>query len=68
MSDTRQMLVRTARQAEGLLVWTGKFGAAMASAFSWILDPLYEASAEVGSWVVSKSSAQVQARVRSRFL
>ena len=69
MNETAQMLVLPARYAERLLVWTGtKLAAAIAGALRWILDPLYEASAEVGTWVLSKSGSQVQARVRSRFL
>jgi len=39
----------------------------MASALKWVLDVLYEASADVGAWVVSKSNSQVQARVSVRF-
>jgi hypothetical protein len=62
-------LADPARSAERLLIWMGiKVAAAIAWAAKLILDLLYEASADVGTWVVSKSSAQVQARVRSRFL
>ncbi len=58
-----------AGSVERLLIWMGiKVSTAIARAFRSILDLLYEASADVGTWVVSKSSAQVQARVRSRFL
>ena len=62
-------LADPARSAEHLLIWVGvKLVAAIGRAARPILDVLYEASADVGTWVVSKSSAQVQARVRSRFL
>jgi len=58
-----------ARSVGSLLVWMGiKLVTAIGRAARPILDVLYEASADVGTWVVSKSSAQVQARVRSRFL
>ena len=57
------------RSVERVLIWMGiKVATAIAHAARWILDLLYEASADVGTWVVSKSSSQVQARVRSRFL
>ena len=57
------------RSVERLLIWIGiKVTVAIARACRSVLDILYEASADVGTWVVSKSSAQVQARVRSRFL
>jgi hypothetical protein len=57
------------RLGQRLLVWMGvRMTAIMASAFKWILELLYEASADVGAWVVSKSNSQVQARVSSRFL
>lgn len=69
MNDTTQMRFLPARLAEGRLVSVGmKLTAAIASASRWVLEPLYEASADVGTWVVSRSSAQVQARVRSHFL
>ena len=62
-------LADPARSAERLLVWMGiKVIAAMARAFKRVLDLLYEASADVGAWVVSKSNTQVHARVTSRFL
>ena len=58
-----------ARSVERLLIWMGiKFSTAIGRAFRSTLDLLYDASADVGTWVVSKSSPQVQARVRSRFL
>ncbi len=58
-----------ARSVERLLIWIGiKVTVTIARASRSVLDTLYEASADVGTWVVSKSSAQVQARVRSRFL
>ena|SRR6516162_245718 len=58
-----------ARSAERLLIWAGiKMILAIARAVRSILNVLYQASADVGTWVVSKSSAQVQARVLSRFL
>jgi len=58
-----------ARSAERLLIWAGLRVTAMTvRAFRWVLELLYEASADVGTWVVSKSSYQVQARVSSRFL
>jgi len=57
-----------ARAAERLLIWVGvRITAMMASALKWVLDVLYEASADVGAWVVSKSNSQVQARVSVRF-
>jgi hypothetical protein len=57
-----------ARSAERFLIWMGiKVAAAMAFAFKWILELLFEASADVGVWAVSKSTPQVQARVISRF-
>ena len=58
-----------ARSAERLLIWAGiKIMAAVARAFKRTMDLLYEASADVGAWVVSKSNTQVRARVASRFL
>jgi hypothetical protein len=58
-----------ARSVERLLIWMGsKVTTRVGRGFRSILELLYEASANVGTWVVSKSSAQVQARVRSRFL
>jgi|SRR5215470_10747910 len=58
-----------ARSAGRLLIWAGiKIILAVARAVRSILNVLYQASADVGTWVVSKSSAQVQARVLSRFL
>jgi hypothetical protein len=57
-----------ARSAERLLVWMGvRATAAIVRAFRWILELLYEASADVGAWAVSKSNARMQARVSSRF-
>jgi hypothetical protein len=57
------------RLGQRLLIWMGvRITAILASAFKWILELLYEASADVGAWVVSKSNSQVQARVSSRFL
>jgi hypothetical protein len=57
------------RFGQRLLIWMGvRMTAILASAFRWILELLYEASADVGAWVVSKSNPQVQARVSSRFL
>ena len=58
-----------ARSAERLLIWAGiMMILAIVRAVRSILNVLYQASADVGTWVVSKSSAQVQARVLSRFL
>ena len=58
-----------ARSLERVLIWMGiKVATAIGRAARSILNLLYEASADVGTWVVSKSGAQVQARVRSRFL
>jgi hypothetical protein len=58
-----------ARSAERLLIWMGvRVTAMMARALRWVLELLYEASADVGAWVVSKSDSQVRARVGSRFL
>ena len=58
-----------ARTVERFLTWAGvKVMAAMVRAFKRVLDLLYEASADVGVWVVSKSNTQVRARVASRFL
>jgi hypothetical protein len=58
-----------ARSGERLLVWTGirvfdvflRIGRSM-------LDQLFTASAEVGLWVIDRSSAEVQRKVRSKFL
>lgn len=59
----------SARSVERLLIWVGiKVTTAVRRVFRSILELLYDASADVGTWVVSKSSAQVQARFRSRFL
>jgi hypothetical protein len=56
------------RSAERLLIWMGvRVTAAMVRAFRWILELLYEASADVGAWAVSKSNPRVQAHVSSRF-
>jgi len=58
-----------ARSVERLLTWAGiKVLLAVARALRSVLNVLYQASADVGTWVVSKSSAQIQARVHSRFL
>ena len=58
-----------ARAVERFLIWIGiKVLAAMVRAFKRVLDLLYEASADVGVWVVSKGNTQVRARVASRFL
>jgi hypothetical protein len=58
-----------ARSAERLLIWMGiKVITAMVRAFKRVLDLLYDASADVGTWVVSKSNTQVRERVASRFL
>ena len=57
------------RSVERLLVWIGvKLAAVVVAAGQATLHVLYDASADVGTWVVSKSGAQVQARVRSRFM
>lgn len=57
-----------ARSLERFFIWMGiKVTAAMAFVFKWILDLLFEASADVGAWAVSKSTSQVRARVISRF-
>lgn len=33
-----------------------------------LLDPLFEASAEIGEWLTNLGSAETQARYRSRFI
>lgn len=38
------------------------------SAAGMLLDPLFEASAEIGEWVTNLGSAETQARYRSRFI
>jgi hypothetical protein len=59
----------SARSVERLLIWVGvKVTAAVRRVFMSILELLYDASADVGTWVVSKGSEQVQALFRSRFL
>jgi hypothetical protein len=57
-----------ARSAQHLLVWLGVRALGIIirvgrSAF----ETLYEASAEVGEWVISRSGSEVQAAFRSRF-
>jgi hypothetical protein len=67
--ELRLALGDPARSAERLLIWVGvKVTATVARGFKGILELLYEASADVGAWVVSKSNPQFQARVSSRFL
>ena len=58
-----------ARSAERLLIWAGiKVILAVLWAVRSVLNVLYQASADVGTWVVSKSDAHVQARILSRIL
>jgi len=62
-------LTDPAHSIRDLMVWLGvKVLSEMMCAGRWVLDLLYESSADVGSWLIAKSSAQVQAKVRSRFL
>ncbi len=65
----RLELLKPARSGERLLVWTGVklLDAALRMGRS-LLNQLFLASADVGAWVVDKSSPEVQRRVRSRFL
>jgi hypothetical protein len=54
---------------ERLLV---RIGVRALSAFLYaagvLLDPLFEASAEIGEWFTNLGSAEIQARYRSRFI
>ena len=59
----------SARSVQRLLIWVGiKVTTAIRRGFRLVLELLYDASADVGTWVVSKSGAEVRARFRSRFL
>ena len=65
----RLRLAEPARSGERLLVWGGvKALDASVRASRAVLDTLYDASAEVGGWVISMSSPETQNKVRSRFL
>ncbi len=57
------------RSAERLLVGIGVRALGLIlHAASAILDPLFETSAQVGEWFTRSSSAETQARYRSRFI
>ena len=57
------------RSAQHLLVWLGvKAVSAIVRSGSSVLDLLYDASADVGGWVVDKSGRRMRESVRSRFL
>ena len=57
------------RSTERLMVGTGvRVLSASLYAAGVLLDPLFEASAEVGEWLTHLASAETQARYRSRFI
>ena len=57
------------RSTERLLVGIGvRALAASLHVAGVILDPLFEASAEIGEWFTKLGSAETQARYRSRFI
>lgn len=57
------------RSMERLLVGIGVIAlAAFLYAVGVLLDPLFEASAEIGEWFTNLGSAETQARYRSRFI
>lgn len=65
----RLRLAEPARSGERLLVWWGiKLVDFTLRFMRWILEILYDASAEVGRWAVKKSNPETQNRIRTRFL
>ncbi len=65
----RFQFTRPAQSSERLLIWTGvKILHTTLKMSRSILNQFYAASAEVGDWVVEKSSPSVQRKVRSKFL
>ena len=58
-----------ARSAERFLVWVGVRALAASIRFArLVFDTLSEASAEVGAWLINRTTPEVQAAFRSRFL
>ena len=52
-----------------LLIGLGvRFAAGMVRMAERALNPLYEASAQVGDWIAERSSPETQERFRSRFM
>jgi hypothetical protein len=65
----RLRLAEPARSGERLLVWWGiKLVDFILRFTRWMLEILYDASAEVGRWAVNKSNPETQNRIRNRFL
>ena len=65
----RFQLTKPARSGETLLIWTGvRILDVIVRASRAALNQMFAASADVGDWVVGKSSPSVQRRVRSKFL
>jgi len=57
------------RSTERLLVGIGvRCLSVFLRAAGALLDPLFEASAEIGEWLTNLGSAETQARYRSRFI
>lgn len=57
------------RSAQRLVVGVGvRFVAAVVGKIQTLLDFLFEASAEVGDWLLNRSSSKLQERLRSRFI
>ena len=60
---------RPVMTAKRLLVGMGvRFAAQTLRIGQRVLDPLFEASAEVGDWFADHSSQEVRDRIRSRFI
>jgi hypothetical protein len=53
------------RMLVGLGVW---FAAGVVRVSERAMNPLYEASAQVGDWIAERSSPETQERFRSRFM
>jgi len=62
-------LAEPIRSTERLMVGIGvRALSAFLYASGMLLDPLFEASAEIGDWFTNLGSAETQARYRSRFI
>ncbi|MGH9396595.1 MAG: hypothetical protein ACRD18_07065 [Terriglobia bacterium] len=65
----RVQISKPARSGERLLVWTGvKLLDGVLRVSRSVFNQLFTASAEIGEWVVDRSSPTLQRKVRSRFL
>jgi hypothetical protein len=63
--DTRRPVMTARRILVGLGV---RFAARMLRIGQFLLNPLFEASAEVGDWFADHASPEVRERIRSRFI